>query len=221
MQTDERFLVAFAQSGDETAFGELIGCYIGRLRFWLQKRFPTLKTDSAFADDIESKALDDARRGVKDFRYESDFSTWLHTVAYHRACTELERRGREVPIDKRDFEAIAAQTGRTASDLIDRHAYRHDPDKHHRDDPIRKLMRRQRRALEREAIKRMTAAERTVYVRMRFRGLKYADIARELGISEEAARRRMSDAKARVRRYVEAHETPRQLSNLFTGGPKS
>jgi RNA polymerase sigma factor (sigma-70 family) len=221
--SDERFLVAFAQSGDESAFGELIAPYVGRLRFWIQKQFPVLSADVPFADAIEALALEDARRGIKGFRCESSFSTWLHAVAYNRACKELQRRNRDARIDRRDFEAIAfvADDGRTASDLIDQHGYHHDPEKYRRGDPVRVLIRKQRCELEQAAIKAMTPGERAVYVRMRFRGLKYADIARELRISEDAARRRMADAKARVRRYVEAHESPRRLSNLFKEEVKS
>lgn len=221
MQTDERFLVAFAQSGDETAFEQLAGPYYKRLRYWLQKQLPALKNDAPFADAIEAMAFEDARNGIKTFKGESSFSTWLHTIAKNRACQELARRGRDVPIDKRDFEAVALRTERSAADILDKKAYRHDPDRHHRDDPIRQLMGKQNRALRKYAVRYLlTAAERQVW-HCRFRGMKYPEIQRELGITYEAARRRWSDAFSKISRYVESHESPRQLSNVFIGGPKS
>lgn len=90
-------LAAAAAAGDGAAFGELVERY-ERAIFHLCLR--TLR-DRDEAADAAQEAFFKAYRGIRTYRPEAKFSTWLFAIAYHGCCDRLSRRkrmsGEELP----------------------------------------------------------------------------------------------------------------------------
>jgi RNA polymerase sigma-70 factor (ECF subfamily) len=84
----EQVLVLRCQTGDETAFAELIERYGPRLRYFLQKAFgPIDGAEDAFQDVWFT-----VFRKVRDLVDPGAFHTWLYRIAQNRANGELRKR---------------------------------------------------------------------------------------------------------------------------------
>lgn len=83
-------LIRRAQSGDETAFGELV-----HLRYEPVFRHVVAMTRNEHdARDICQEIWVTVWRSLKDYRGESKFSTWLYSIASRRAIDHLRKRQR-------------------------------------------------------------------------------------------------------------------------------
>ncbi len=79
-------LVVRCQTGDATAFAELVGLYQPGLRSFLAGM-----TDETQADDLAQEVWVDVYRGVARLADPGAFPAWLYRVARHRALRELRR----------------------------------------------------------------------------------------------------------------------------------
>src|SRR5438874_3394161 len=86
----ERLLVLRCQTGDESAFAELVGRYQPRLRRFLGRM---LAGDEHAAEDALQDVWLDVFRGVGKLRDLGAFAGWLWRVARDRAHRVLRRRG--------------------------------------------------------------------------------------------------------------------------------
>ena len=85
--TDEQRWIDAAREGDPDAFGELVHLYEKRV-LALTRRMCKNPEDAA---EAAQEAFFAAWRGLKNFREESSFSTWLYRLASN-ACVDLLRR---------------------------------------------------------------------------------------------------------------------------------
>lgn len=92
----ERLLVLRCQTGDETAFAELVGRYHGRLRYYLRK----MLGDAHQADDTLQEVWLDAFRALPRLHDPGAFAAWLYRIARDRA-SRVWRRGHRAtePLD--------------------------------------------------------------------------------------------------------------------------
>lgn len=101
-QTDLE-LVRRVQSGDKSAFDVLVLKY--------QQRVINLVTryvhDPHIAMDISQESFIKAYRGLKNFRGDSAFYTWLYRIAINTAKNHLVSRSRRMPDD--DIDAQEAE----------------------------------------------------------------------------------------------------------------
>jgi RNA polymerase sigma-70 factor (ECF subfamily) len=86
-QDDEK-LVRLAQAGDSRAFDELVGRYDNKV-YRLAHRI--LRDDEDAADVLQDAFLS-AFRGLKNFKVESTFSTWLYRIATNASLMKLRKR---------------------------------------------------------------------------------------------------------------------------------
>jgi RNA polymerase sigma-70 factor, ECF subfamily len=87
MAEEERDLVARSTRGDAEAFGLLALRHRGRVRGLLHR---LLGPDEL--DDREQDVFLAAWKGIRRFRGDSAFATWLTRIAVHRSCRILKRR---------------------------------------------------------------------------------------------------------------------------------
>jgi len=84
----EQVLVLRCQTGDETAFAQLVERYGPRLRYYLQKAFG--RRDGA--EDAWQDVWFTVFRKVRDLADPGAFTTWLYRIARRRAHSVLRQR---------------------------------------------------------------------------------------------------------------------------------
>ncbi len=168
-------LVAAARSGDREAFDELVRA-THRDAYGLALR---LTGDEEDARDVVQDAYIRAYRGIRRFRGEARFSTWLYRIVANTANTHLTRRARHrhEPLELSD-------------EPVERR-----PD----DDPVARAEAVELGAELEAAIAELPPRLRSVVVLRDVYDMAHEAIADELGISVSAAKVRLHRARRRLR----------------------
>jgi RNA polymerase sigma-70 factor (ECF subfamily) len=168
---DERTLIAGVMAGDRAAGRALYDAHAPRV-YRLAYR---LTGDDDLAQDLTQETFIRAFGRLGDFRGDSAFGTWLHTIAMSVTLNGLKRaqrhRGRTADLAAAD--ALPSGGGRRA-----------DPDL------------RQRLA---QAIDALPEIYRVVFVMHDVEGYTHDEIGAALGVPAGTARARLSYARARLR----------------------
>lgn len=168
-------LVGAARSGDRAAFDELVRVTY-RDAFRLAFR---LTADEEDARDVVQEAYLRAYRGLRRFRGESQFTTWLYRITANCAATHTARAARHRHVVLDDEAPLA--------------------DEHPGGDPEQRgELVSLRRDLD-TALAELPPSLRAVVVLRDIYDLPHEDIAAELGISESAAKVRLHRARIRLR----------------------
>ncbi len=172
-------LVRRARRGEREAFDELVRrTYLDTLA--LARRLSGNEDD---ARDIVQDAYLRAYRGIRQFRGDARFSTWLYRITANCAATFHERRRRHLTA------SIDEQLPEVADTAPDR-----DPE-------LRAAAAVLRRDVE-AAVRRLPERLRTVLVLRDVYDLAHDEIAEALGITEGAAKVRLHRARRRLRELV-------------------
>jgi RNA polymerase sigma-70 factor (ECF subfamily) len=175
MALDLADLVAAAKAGDRSAFDELVRATYADA-YTLAYRLTGNEED---ARDVVQDAYLRAYKGIRRFRGDAQFSTWLYRITANCASTAMTRRSRS------RHEELDSD-----SQLIDERP-EHDPQI------------RAEASLERDQISDAVAALpprlRAVVVLRDIYDLPHEAIAAELGISEAAAKVRLHRARKKLR----------------------
>ena len=168
-------LVNRARKGDRTAFEELVkATYVDS--YTLAYR---LVGDEEDARDVVQEAYLRAYRGLKRFRGDAQFTTWLYRITANCAATQLGRRSRN-----RHEELLED------APLVDK-GRRGDPEDHADQGELREQLQ--------EALVDLPPRLRAVVVLRDIYDLPHEAIAAELGISESAAKVRLHRARRKLR----------------------
>ena len=200
MPQDVADLVAAAKDGDRGAFDELVRLTYAAT-YTLAYR---LTGDEDDARDVVQEAYLRAYRGLKRFRGDAQFSTWLYRITANCAATHLGRRARHRHDELDDTLPVAddrpdhdPQLRADAEDLHGRlqAALAALPDRLRavvvlRDDRLT------------DALRQLPPRLRAVVVLRDVYDLTHEDIAAELGISESAAKVRLHRARHKLREQI-------------------
>lgn len=183
-------LVDRARSGDDEAFDALVrATYVDT--YTLAYR---LTADEEDARDVVQETYLRAHRGLKRFRGDAQFSTWLYRITANCASTHLGRRAKHRHDELADDAPVA--------------------DERLEVDPQRRAENEALRVRLRSAIDRLPPRLRAVVVLRDVYDLPHEAIAKELGISETATKVRLHRARRRLREELYPdHLTP-------TGAPE-
>lgn len=178
MQIDQAELVEAAQGGDRSAFDELVKATYADA-YTLAYRLTGNQED---ARDVLQDTYLRAYKGLKRFRGDAQFSTWIYRITANCASTHMARgrRQRHDDLDSND-------------QLVDE---RPDYDPESRADAT--LLRGRVEA----ALERLPPKLRAVVVLRDIYDLPHDDIASELGISEAAAKVRLHRARRKLREQL-------------------
>ena len=164
-----------ARSGDRAAFDELVRVTYADT-YTLAYR---LTGDEEDARDVVQEAYLRAFRGLKRFRGDAQFTTWMYRITANCASTFLAKRGRhrheELPDD------IALESDRPAGN------------------PEATVEASASREQLQDALRRLPPRLRSVVVLRDVYDLPHESIAAELGISETAAKVRLHRARRKLR----------------------
>ena len=98
-QDDE--LITRTQSGDATAFDELVVKYSPRLYGLVYNMTSNHEDTNDLMQDIWSKAF----RSINGFRGKSSFYTWIHSIGVNMTINFLKKRGRRYTLSLDDIDS--------------------------------------------------------------------------------------------------------------------
>jgi RNA polymerase sigma-70 factor (ECF subfamily) len=186
----DRDLVLRAQDGDTSAFGELVERYQGRV-FALTRRI--LKDDDEAEDALQETFLS-AFRGIKNFKREAKFSTWIFRVASNAALMRLrKRRGDTVSLDA----PLDEEGGEDSSPTRDLRDWSRTPEE--------ELLNNETREAMDKAIAELPADQAAVFQLRDVEGLSNEEAAEALGTSVAAAKSRLHRARLFLRGRLDRH----------------
>jgi RNA polymerase sigma-70 factor, ECF subfamily len=174
----ERSLVLAAQRGDPSAFRELYDNYRGRV--YSLAVYST--GDDAPAQDLVQAVFLNVFRGLKTFRFQSSFSTWIYRIA-HNECQNYHRRRRA------NFVPLEAILG--ASDEID-------------PTPISDALhaRQESQSIIQQAVMELPFQMREAVVLRYVEGLSYEEMAKVIGCAPGTVASRLSRALTELEERV-------------------
>lgn len=171
-------LVERAREGDHEAFEELVrATYMDA--YTLAYR---LTGDEEDARDVVQEAYLRAYRGLKRFRGEAQFTTWLYRITANCASSALGRRARHRHDVLEDDDDVVDVSGRV--------------------DPAEQADRGEVRERVKQALAELPPRLRSVVVLRDVYDLSHEAIAAELGISESAAKVRLHRARRKLRELL-------------------
>lgn len=168
-------LIDMARDGDHPSFEELVRRTYADT-YTLAFR---LVGDEEDARDVVQETYLRAHKGIKRFRGDAQFSTWLHRITANCANTYLGRRGRHEHDPLPDDPAIADSHPQV------------DPEQHAGIGDLREQLT--------EALLALPPKLRAVVVLRDIYDLPHDSIAEQLGITESAAKVRLHRARKRLR----------------------
>jgi RNA polymerase sigma-70 factor (ECF subfamily) len=165
----EAQLVESARSGDEAAFRALYDAHVDRV-YRLTYR---MAGEDDLARDFTQEAFVRAHQRLGQFRGESAFGTWLHTIAVSVTLTGLKqlrrRREREIGLEDAALGHTPQSTGGEVRDRI------------------------------RGAIDGLPEQQRAVFVMHEIEGFTHAEIGSALDMAEGTSKAMLFQARARLR----------------------
>ncbi len=168
-------LVAAAQAGDREAFDELVRATYADT-YTLAYR---LTGDEEDARDVVQEAYLRAFRGLKRFRGDAQFSTWMYRITANCAATCLGKRARYRHDELTDDLAVSDERETV------------NPERQAETGALRDRLQR--------ALRSLPPRLRAVVVLRDIYDLPHEAIAAELGISESAAKVRLHRARRKLR----------------------
>ena len=164
------------RSGD----AEAVTALVERFRCWTLNLARALVRDDALAEDVVQEAFVAALQGLGSLRHAEAFPGWLRQIL-RRQASRMDRRWRDAA--SMEIEA-APDAGPCSSERIER-------------DEVRQVVR--------NALDRLPPAERDAAVRFYLEQQGCAEIAHALSIPPGTVRRRLFDARARLRGMLLGH----------------
>jgi len=165
MKPEEIELIKRAQSGDDNAFTALVEMHDSRVMSLTR----SILGSGFDADEAYQEIFLKVHSAIKSFRFESEFTTWLHRVAVNLAISRkraLNRRQRRETIMQTDndyFEELPGNPHET---------------------PERLQLREEILQQIEMALQKLPDRQRTVFVMKHDQGMKLKEIARSLGLAE-------------------------------------
>lgn len=185
-QTDAD-LVKSAQAGSTLAFDELVRRYQDRT--W-RLGYRILRNEDDAAEAVQDAFLS-AYKGLKNFKAESTFSTWLYRIVTNASLMKLRKR-REGHVSYEQSQTANEDAEPMA--IADWSAQ-----------PLDELLDAETRELLSAEIEQLPENERTVFVLRDIMEQSNTDVAAELGLSIPAVKSRLHRARIHLRDRMNRH----------------
>ena len=182
---EDEQLVARAQAGGSTAFDALIVKHSPRLYALVYNMTANHDDTDDLLQDVWAKVY----RSIGGFRGQSQFYTWVHSIAANTTINFLKKRGRRWTMSLDDLDNGILQDKeftelQAASTPV-------------RDADLGELQRKIN-----EAIQQLTPDHRAVVTMFDIQGMPHAEIAKILGISEGTVRSRLFYAHRQLQNFL-------------------
>ena len=184
-ETDEQ-LVRKSQQDDERAFGELVSRYESKVYSLALK----MVRNPEDAEDVLQDTFLRAYRGIKSFKGNSTFSTWIYRITANSALMRLRKRQLPtVSIDDADEREAPINIADWAPG------------------PVEQMLNQETQAAMTEAIEALPPEFRQVFVLRDIEELSNAEVAEVLDISVAAVKSRLHRARLKVRNRLATYFT--------------
>jgi len=180
----EQELVARAKSGDDEAFAQLMRDNETRI-YNLTLRMTGNPED---AMDLAQEAFLNAWRGLKFFKGDSAFSTWVYRLASNACIDHLRRKKRRKDID---LPMPVDEEDDSLPDI---------PDERFR--PEQELERQELRQAVADGLSQLSNEHRQVLVMREINGLSYQEIADVLDLEAGTVKSRIARARISLRKIL-------------------
>jgi RNA polymerase sigma-70 factor (ECF subfamily) len=183
--TDE-VLVARAQSGNTSAFDQLVIRYSPRL-YGMIYHMTSNKED---ANDLTQDVFAKAYRSLKRFRGRSSFYTWIYAIGTNMTLNFLKKRNRRAAWSLDNLDS-GIQNDEAMVDLAHAANPRHQSD-------LNELQKKLN-----EAMQSLSNVHRAVVTMFDIQGIPHAEISKILKVSEGTVRSRLFYAHRQLQGYLE------------------
>jgi RNA polymerase sigma-70 factor, ECF subfamily len=184
-ETDEQ-LVRKSQQDDERAFGELVSRYESKVYSLALK----MLRNPEDAEDVLQDTFLRAYRGIKSFKGNSTFSTWIYRITANSALMRLRKRQLPtVSIDDADEREAPINIADWAPG------------------PVEQMLNQETQAAMTEAIEALPPEFRQVFVLRDIEELSNAEVAEILDLSVAAVKSRLHRARLKVRNRLATYFT--------------
>jgi RNA polymerase sigma-70 factor (ECF subfamily) len=174
MHDESEWIRQIAQ-GDESAFERLFRCYAPRIfRFAM-----SYLNDPALAEEVVQETMIAVWKNAKDYKEQSQLSTWILGIARNKALDRARARQRE-PELLREIDRRAS--GRATPEQIAR-----------RDSQVERV---------RSALEKLSPEHREVIMLAFYNELSYSEIAQILNCPEGTVKSRVYYAKEQLKRIL-------------------
>ena len=190
MDFSDQALVEKAKTGDYQAFEALVNRYEGKV-YRLAMRMLRNQED---AEDALQEAFLQVYRGLKGFEGRSTFSTWLFRLATNVCLMKIRHRGTE-PAQLLPLEEYLPRHEEGGHPQI-----QDWPDK-----PEEVLLNKESRLKMFEALERLPAEYRAVFILRDVEGLSNVEAGEALGISVAAVKSRLHRARLTLRGMLSSY----------------
>ena len=185
LQDDE--LVRLSQEGDTRAFDELVKRYQEKV---YRQAFKILRHEEDAAEALQDAFLS-AYRGLKNFKKESTFSTWLYRVATNAALMRYRRRRNPtISLDQSQSPLDDAEP----MEIPDWSAQ-----------PLEQLLDTETREVLYESLLRLPEDLADVFIKRDIDGWSNAEVAEAIGISVAAVKSRLHRARVGLREDLDRY----------------
>ena len=183
--TDE-VLVARAQSGDTSAFDQLVIRYSPRL-YGMIYHMTSNKED---ANDLTQDVFAKAYRSLRRFRGRSSFYTWIYAIGTNMTLNFLKKRNRRAAWSLDNLDS-GIQNDEAMVDLAHAANPRHQSD-------LNELQKKLN-----EALQSLSNRHRAVVTMFDIQGIPHAEISKLLKVSEGTVRSRLFYAHRQLQGHLE------------------
>jgi len=170
----DRLIVARAATGDLLAFREIYDRHHRRIYALVMRLAHDLDT----ANDVTQEVFIQLWQQISNFRGESKFSTWLHTVAIRIAITELRKQQRNT----KHMQYTGEQRDAFEQHLI------------HQDSPDLNVLD--------VLVQKLPPQTRWVFVLHCLEGMRHEDVADELGIAVGTSKAQVHRARKLLEEWL-------------------
>ena len=200
--SEELELVKRAASGEESAFEQLVLQYQKPV-YNLALRMSG-NEDDAF--DLAQEAFLNAWRGLKDFQFQSSFSTWLYRLTSNVCLSYLRAKKRRSTVSTVFLDADEEETELVIPDSAPL--------------PEERLIRKEDRSEVEQAMNELEVEYREALSLSVFAGLSYEQIAQVQGVKEGTVKSRIFRAREKIRKKLlqSGNKNAARTSNEAKGG---
>lgn len=184
----DALLIERSKRGEARAFDELIKRYQTRI---VQLCFHMLH-DHELANDVAQEALIHAYRGLKDFRMQSGFYTWLYRIAVNLCLNQIKK---ERSAKKAELKELSYST-KEGQEYIDK-IRQWLPEEYTDSQGLQEAIER--------GLLTLSPGHKAVLMMFDIEGVSQKEIARILKIAEGTVRSRLHYARQHMRKYLKEY----------------
>jgi len=181
---EEDFSIENLKSGDRREFARLVEMYSGRI-YNLALR---ILNDPQDAEDVLQETFIKAYRALPSFEGRSKLSTWLFRIASNEALMLIRKSRPELILTMEQRDNQQVDTDLEEPEIVDWCCL-----------PEKELLSTEARQFLDDAIQKLSASLRVVFVLRDIEGLSIRETSESLGISEAAVKIRLLRARLKLR----------------------